>query len=82
MAVCSGGAVEGIERVGGGEEGQWEVDSCRMNWVVVLKDVSGYGYGACVVSRESSCYSSSASCAMSLERDCRWRGRTGSGDVP
>ena len=40
MAVCSGGAVEGIERVGGGEEGEREVHGRWMDWVVILEDVS------------------------------------------
>ena len=37
MTVCSGGAVEGIERIGGGEEGQGKVDGCWVDWVVVLE---------------------------------------------
>jgi len=40
MTVCSGGAVESIERVGGREEGQGKVDGCWVDWMVILENVS------------------------------------------
>lgn len=37
MPVCSGGAIESIEGVGGGEEGEREVYGGRVDWVVILQ---------------------------------------------